>query len=134
MKLEDARSAYEQFSGKASDIVRQISLAGVALIWVFKSGAGTTDSPLVLAPELLRAAVCIFFALLFDLLQYLLGASIWFVFYRYKERKGAKESSELLAPPQLNWPIWDLFYLKSAMMLVAYAVYIIPFLISRLAA
>jgi hypothetical protein len=134
MKLEDARGAYEALSGKASDIVRQLSLAGVGLIWVFKSGADTSNTILSLDPELLKAAVFIFLALVLDFLQYFVGTSIWFVFYRYKERQGTQELSEFLAPSQLNWPMWGLFYLKSAMMLIAYAVYIIPFLISRLGA
>jgi hypothetical protein len=128
MKLEGARGAYESLSGKASDIVRQISLAGIGLIWLFKSG-GTGIS---LDPLLLRAALFIFLALLFDFLQYLVGTTIWFVYYRYKEREGTLESDEFLAPSQLNWPQWGLFYLKSAMMLVAYACYIIPFLSSKL--
>lgn len=129
MKLEDARGAYESLSGKASDIVRQLSLAGVGLIWVFKSAGGITLS---LDPCLLRAALFIFLALAFDFLQYFVGTTIWFIYYRYKERKGTKESDEFLAPPQLNWVAWGFFYLKSAMMLVAYGGYIIPFLISRL--
>ena len=129
MKLEDARAAYEALSAKVSDIVRQISLAGVGLIWVFKSVTGTSLS---LDPVLLKAAFFIFLALLFDFAQYLLGTTIWFVYYRYKERKGTRETSEFLAPPQLNWPMWGLFYLKSAMMLIAYAYYIIPFLGSKL--
>jgi hypothetical protein len=130
MKLEDARGAYESLSGKASDIVRQISLAGVGLIWVFKSSTGTTFS---LDPVLLKAALFIFLALLFDFLQYVLGTTIWFIYYRYKERKNTTEAAEFLAPPQLNWPMWALFYLKAAMMLVAYGCYIIPFLASRIA-
>jgi hypothetical protein len=134
MKLEDARGAYESLSGKASDIVRQISLAGVGLIWVFKSAVGASTPALSLDPALLRAAFFIFLALLFDFLQYLLGTTIWFVYYRYKERQGTAESDEFLAPPQLNWPMWGLFYLKSAMMLVAYGLYIIPFLASRIGA
>jgi hypothetical protein len=129
MKLEDARAAYESLSGKASDIVRQISLAGVGLIWVFRSVGGTSLS---LDPTLLKAAFFIFLALLFDFLQYLLGTSIWFAYYRYKERKGTLETDEFSAPPQLNWPMWGMFYLKSVMMLAAYACYIIPFLASKL--
>lgn len=134
MKLDDARGAYESLSGKASDIVRQISLAGVGLIWVFKSVASTSTSALSLDPALLRAALFIFLALLFDFLQYLIGTAVWFVYYRHKERTGTTESDEFLAPPQLNWPMWGLFYLKAAMMLVAYGRYIIPFLVSRLKA
>ncbi len=96
---------------------------------MFKSAVG---SGLSLDPSLVKAAFFIFLALLFDFLQYMLGTGIWFFYYRYKERKGARENDEFLAPPQLNWPMWSLFYLKSAMMLVAYACYIIPFLASKL--
>jgi hypothetical protein len=128
MKLEDARAAYESLSGKASEIVRQISLAGVGLIWVFRS-AGTT---LALDRSLVKAAFFIFLALLFDFLQYVLGTTIWFLYYRYKERNGTRDTDDFLAPTPINWPMWVLFYLKSAMMLIAYGCYIIPFLGSRL--
>jgi len=131
MKLEDARAAYQELSAKASDIVRQISLAGVGLIWIFKSGTGASLS---LEPRLLKAAFFIFLALLFDFLQYVLGTTIWFAYFRHKENEGTKEGAEFLAPRQLNWPTWAVFYLKSAMMLVAYGCYIIPFLASRFGA
>ena len=107
MKLVNARDGYESFSSKASDIARQISLAGVGLIWIFKSGTGTSLS---LNPSLLKAAFFIFLALLFDFMQYIIGATIWFLFFRYKEKKGTVETDEFLAPEQLNWPIWGLFY------------------------
>jgi hypothetical protein len=128
MKLEDARSAYENLSAKASDIVRQISLAGIGLIWIFKSGQGMD---LAVAPQLLKAALFIFLALILDFLQYLLGTTIWFIYFRYKESKGTKAADEFQAPPILNWPLWALFYLKAAMMLVAYGCYLLPFLASK---
>jgi hypothetical protein len=128
MKLGDARQAYEGLSAKASDIVRQISLAGVGVIWVFKSGTTSFS----LDPLLLKAAFCIFLALALDFLQYVLGTTIWFVYYRQKENQGTKDDSEFLAPKQINWPTWTLFYLKSTLMLIAYGRYILPFLTSRL--
>lgn len=131
MNLDDARGAYEALSAKASDIVRQISLAGVALIWIFKSG---TDSSISLERPLLKAAFFIFLALALDFLQYLSGTVIWFIYFRHKENAGVSKSVEFLAPPQLNWPMWTFFYLKSAAMLVAYGCYIIPFLACRLGA
>ena len=131
MRLEDARSAYETLSGKASDIVRQMSLAGVGVIWLFKSTAGTSIS---LERPLLKAALFIFLALLFDLLQYVFGTITWFVYFRHKERQGTEEDAEFLAPPQLNWPTWALFYLKTGMMLIAYVCYILPFLVSKFGA
>src|SRR5437588_12080752 len=95
MKLEDARDAYESFSGKASVIIRQLSLAGVGLIWVFKS-VGTSFSNLALDAALLNGALFIFVSLLFDLLQYLVATGICLAYYRYKEGKGTSGSGELL--------------------------------------
>jgi hypothetical protein len=129
MKIEDVRTAYEVLSGKTSDIVRQISLAGVGLIWVFKTS--TASSPQQLEPPLLEAAFFIFLSLLLDFLQYFVGTTIWFVYFRHKEKQGVGEDEEFFAPPQFNWPTWALFYLKSAMMLIAYGRYIIPFLASK---
>ena len=128
MNLDDAKAAYETLSGKASDIVRQISLAGVGLIWIFKSGTG---SSLSLDEPLLRASFFIFLALLLDFLQYISGTTIWFLYFRHREKIGTKQADEFLAPPQLNWPTWALFYLKCIAMLIAYGWYIVPFLASR---
>ena len=131
MQLSDARSAYEGLSGKASDIVRQLSLAGIAIIWLFRAGS---DKAPVIDQSLLRAALFIFLALFFDLLQYLIGTAIWFLYFRYKEKHGASEKDEFLAPEKLTWPTWILFYLKSSMMLVAYGACIIPFLVKKFVA
>jgi hypothetical protein len=75
MKLGDTRAAYEALSGEASDIVRQLSLAGVGFIWLFKTETG---SAAMLDIHLVRAAFLIFLALFFDFLQYLSGATIGF--------------------------------------------------------
>jgi len=83
----------------------------------------------VVDQNLLRAALFIFLALFFDFLQYLVGTVIWFLYFRYKERQGTSEKDEFLAPEKLTWPTWTLFYFKSAMMLFAYAAYIILFLL-----
>ncbi len=130
MKLADIRAAYESLSGKASDIVRQLSLAGVGVIWLFKS---QTTSGSTLDIHLLRAALFIFLALFFDFLQYLSGTTIWFIYFRSKENQGTTETDEFQAPASFNWLTWTLFYLKATLMLIAYAAYIIPFLASRFA-
>jgi hypothetical protein len=88
MKLEDARNAYEDLSAKASDIVRQISLAGVGLIWIFKSASATSVS---LDAPLSRAALCIFLALSSDFCNIQLGASIWFTYYRCRREPAPRK-------------------------------------------
>ena len=37
-KLSEFKEDYYHFTGKLSDINRQIAFAGIALIWVFKKG------------------------------------------------------------------------------------------------
>jgi len=130
MKLSETRAAYEALSGKASDIVRQLSLAGVGLIWLFKTETG---SAAILNIYLLRAALFIFLALFFDFLQYLSGTTIWFLYFRHKENEGTTEEDEFQAPTSLNWMTWTLFYLKATLVLIAYVIYIIPFLASKFA-
>jgi hypothetical protein len=78
MQLGDARSTYETLSGKASDIARQLSLAGIAIIWLFRVGS---DKAPMIDRNLLRAALFIFLALFFDFLQYFVGTIIWFLYF-----------------------------------------------------
>jgi hypothetical protein len=128
MKLGDARGAYEALSRKASDIIRQLSLAGIAIVWLFKSGAPSLP---VLDRELLQAALFIFLALFLDLVQYLTGTVIWFAYFRHKEKAGTTEADDFLAPEWLNWPTWVLFDLKATAMVIAYAFFILPFLLRK---
>lgn len=130
MTLDDTKKAYEDLTGKASDIVRQLSLGGIALIWLFRLG---TDKAFTLEISLLRAALFIFLALTFDFLQYLVSASIWFWFFRKKEKECIQPDVQFEAPVYLPWPGWVLFFLKSAMLLIAYAGFIVPFLLRKFA-
>ena len=131
MTLDDVREAYEALSGKASDIIRQLALGGIALIWLFR-----TDTPKgpTLDRRLLSAALCICLAIFCDFLQYALGALIWFVYFRRKEKQGVRGTATFTASPWLNVPTWTLFFLKAAALLLAYGAYIIPFLMAKFAA
>ena len=66
MRLQDYRETFYEFTGKASDITRQLSFAGIAIIWIFKKETGTA---LTVPHELLWPGVLIVLALFFDLLQ-----------------------------------------------------------------
>ena len=52
MKLEDIRDAYSGKSATASEVSRQVSFSGIALIWVFKT---QHDNALVLPIKGVRA-------------------------------------------------------------------------------
>ena len=131
MRLDDVKNAYETLSGIASQIVRQLSLAGIGLIWLFNVGTGVKPA---LPHPLLQGALFIFLALFFDLLQYLVGTFTWFFYFRMKERAGTPPDREFLAPAWINWPTWFLFSVKAACMLIAYLGFILPFLFTTFSA
>ena len=40
MKLSEYANVYAEFSGKASDVARQLAFAGLALVWLFRESNG----------------------------------------------------------------------------------------------
>lgn len=124
MKLKDARELYYFYSGKTSDLVRQLGLAGIAVIWIFKYEVeGVPKIPEALLPPL----ILIVLGLALDLLQYAVATSIWGIFQRRKELSGVSDDTDFLAPKQFNWPTISFFVLKAASIIAAY-VYLLRYL------
>lgn len=121
MKLEDCRKAYYDFSGKASDIARQLGFAGIAVIWLFKAN-GDGDGYYALHSNLFLAGLLIVAALSLDLFQYVFSAAIWGFFSRRIEKRGAKATGTVDAPIYLNWPGLFFFWTKLIVMMIAYGV------------
>ena len=129
MKLEGARSAYLDFSGLASDVSRQASFAGIALIWIFK-----TDSSLIIAlpAELQLPALLFVMSLSFDLLHYVSGALVWGFFNRLREFQMGKDSDEdIRVPVGLNFPTLLFFWLKLFAVIAGYFV-LLSYLIDKI--
>lgn len=117
MKLRDARSAYDAFSSKTSEIARQLSFAGIALIWLFRQ----VDAPVMGIPEPLLFPTLLFaLALALDLLHAAYGALAWGAFSRYHEWKGITEENDVTAPPLINWPSIAFFWSKVVAVISAY--------------
>jgi hypothetical protein len=85
MNLQGYRDTFYFFTGKVSDISRQLAFAGIAIIWIFKKDVPGTG--LTVPRELLLPGVFIVLALGFDLLQYCIATVIWFFYYRIKEMR-----------------------------------------------
>jgi hypothetical protein len=117
MNLKDARENYYAYSGKTSDIIRQLGLGGIAIVWLFHTGSANKLSiplQLFLPLELIVAAlVC-------DLLQYATAAFLWSFYHWRKERSGTLEIETFKAPEQINWPAIFFFYAKVVLIIVAY--------------
>ncbi len=130
MKLENTREYYSFHTGKTSDIIRQVGLGGIAVVWVFKVEAGGKQT---VPKELLVAALLIVIALALDLIHYMTGSLVWGIYNRYKENQNTAQDAEFKAPRQINWPTIVLFWLKTLVMITAYG-FIFHFLYHRIGA
>jgi hypothetical protein len=91
MKIADYQATFYEFSGKASDLSRQLAFAAIAIVWLFKRDIEGIPT----LPERLFCPVAlIVITLFFDIMQYCIGALIWFFWYRRLERLNAPEEIE----------------------------------------
>ncbi|MGX8286483.1 hypothetical protein [Xanthomonas oryzae] len=115
--LKEYQQAYRDLSGKASELVRQLSFAGIAFVWVLKKDGAGLDS----VPSDLHLPALIFaIALLTDYLQYVAGALMWGVYSRFKERNGQVPSDTLIAPSYINLPQNVFYFSKQFFVMAAY--------------
>lgn len=118
-KLSDYKAVYEEASSKVSDLARQMALAGIAIIWIFRQS--DTTEPRI-CRELLPPLISFVATLSFDILQYIYKTIVWAIFFRVKEKKiGKKDADPLMqAKPIMNLPTWILFSLKVISLLIGY--------------
>ena len=129
--LSIVQERYEFYTGKASDINRSLALAGIAVIWIFKSSSeGITSIPNTLITPLIFLII----SLGVDLIQYIIGGLIWWIYFLYKEqqkKKGKDIGKELDAPSAFPITLWILFIAKITSTIVAYT-YLLRFLYDNL--
>ncbi len=121
MKLSKYRETYYDYSGKVSDVARQLSFAGIVVIWIFKTGDNTD---LKVPSNLILPLALFSFALACDLLQYIMATVIWGSFHRYHEKKltNLSEDPDLTAPYYFTWPITSFFILKLMSVIAGYLI------------
>lgn len=118
MKLSKYLEDSHFYSGKVSDITRQLAFAGIAVVWVFKQEGKLV--PIIPNPMLKPLALLVL-ALGADFLQYFILALIWYLFYHYHEKRKKEEDPDL--PPHSLWyirPSGFLWFLKSCAVVSAY--------------
>ena len=128
MNLAYVKERYSYYTGKTSDIARQLAFAGIAVIWVFKNDSG---DQLRVPRELLPSAVVLIIVLALDFLQYVSGSLLWGGFMKVKESSGVKKDDEFSAPRAINWPALTFFWLKVVAIAVSYA-FLLCFLFKRM--
>lgn len=117
MNREKLRADYDYFSGKASDIARQLAFAGIAIIWVFKTDQA---GRYVVPSELFLPGTLIVLGLALDFLHYIVATAIWGIYNRIKEKQHVGEDEDFKAPPIFNWPALIFFWAKVAAIAAAY--------------
>ena len=128
MKLENSRAEYVRHSTKASDVCRQLALAGLAVVWIFKTdsadrGVGNLGDKISVPGQLGLAAFLMMVILGFDFLQYAYASLAWGIFNRLRENDPRVAiDTEFTAPPKMNWPTIAFFWAKLAALLAGYAV------------
>lgn len=91
MKLEKYKEDAQFFTGKLSDINRQLSFAGIAIIWIFKN---ETDGNINIPNELIIPIILFVISLMLDFVQYVYGATAWTIFFRYHEKQKVKHTDK----------------------------------------
>lgn len=137
MKLSEYKKKSETYTSKSSDIVRQLIIGGIAIIWLFKysdNGKESIDKFLVF--PLLTLSL----GLISDLLQYVIGGKIWNTFFLQEEKKAVQNNKqnpqlpidpEIKAPRRLNRPIYFFYWAKISFMILSY-IFIIIYLLKKL--
>jgi len=119
--LKEARGAYDYFSGKLSEIVRQLSFAGIAVVWMFKSESGGVPFDVALLMPLRFFVV----SLALDLAHYGYGSLAWGRFAHVQEKQGVTDDHNVDPPDHINWPSIAFFWLKSVSCALGYLILII---------
>jgi len=120
VKRKDCREAYEAFSARASENVRQLSYAALATVWLFSPGPGTAG--LLLSRALLLCSLLAIAALAMDFLHSIYGTIAWGAFHRMKEKQHVPADEEFKAPDWINWPTLCLFWGKQLAIAGSYIV------------
>ena len=108
----------------ASEIARNLSYAGLALIWIYRNNRN--QIPI----ELIPACVCFILFFLFDLTQYVYKAEFWARFYQEKEDElrivdpdgnvRYQEEREFSVPTSFHRTVDNLYRCKIGMVLLAF--------------
>ncbi|KQR72197.1 hypothetical protein [Pedobacter sp. Leaf176] len=136
------KSYWEEFfaaSAKVSELNRNLSLGGIAIIWIFNKSnlIGSPNFNSLLPRDLFLPLIIIVVSLTCDLLQYLWRTVTLYIFYRIQIKKLKNHSiteakaDKLDAPFYIRYGGWTFFVLKILAMITAYSLifkYLLKFL------
>ena len=130
MKLFEYLKKSHTHSAKASNSVRQLSFAGIAVSWIFSKRV--IDDVFELDRGFIISIIIFCMALLFDFLQYFSLAFIWKRFHRRIEKERAIASTtdserdrDIQAPPYLNKVGYFFYYAKAVAVILGFTILVV---------
>lgn len=117
MKISEVWKTYEFYTEKLTEQGRKLAFAIAAICWFFKT-------PEITFPEyILYSLLFVVSFLLFDLLQYLIGALLNGVYARYQEIKMWKQKHTIMGdiekPAWIDKPVVTLFIIKNVILVIS---------------
>lgn len=115
MELYKYKDISYKYTEKASDIARNLALAGIGILWIIKSNSDIKlTNDLLFTPLILMAI-----SMLVDLVQYVLGGLIWINFYT-KHEKTNSSNDDIKSDPWRKNLLYVIYYIKFILMIIAY--------------
>jgi hypothetical protein len=127
LNIEVLHARYSDASRKASEILRQLGFAGIAIVWFFGGGEVTGGGEINVNPALLVPGAFIIVALLFDFLQAAYNTALWGIMGWYFEQR-KQQRTDIDYPGKLLWPPVVFMWAKLVCIGVAYVLLAIHFL------
>ena len=118
-KMKDVQDDFYTFSGKASELTRQLALAGIAVVWIFKTT--TITNQIKLENELIEILKQLIICLLFDFAHAFIPSLVYGIMnFTHRVFKKKKDSDEINYSMVWTIPEWILFTAKIIFLLIAY--------------
>lgn len=117
MKLREIREAYEDLSRTCSNTIRNLSISGIAISWLFMFKECVSNTSCFLKTAFILFVLTLFF----DLLQNFYLSIVWYIFYKEeKEKEPVNEDIEVQEQESNNTLGWLLYGLKLISLITGY--------------
>lgn len=108
-KLKEVKEDFYAFSGATSSIYRQLALAGIAIIWLFKKEKG---GQILLTPDLLNILKLIVVSLVFDFCHGVFPTVVYGIMNIKFRKMGKDDEDDVNYSQAWTIPEWVFFVLK----------------------
>jgi hypothetical protein len=129
MKIAKLKEDYSKASGKVSDLVRQLSFAGIGIIWILRTGEHAGG--IKYSTHLLRPLGLFVATLALDLLHYVYKTAVTGSLNSYYWRKYKNDETDVPYSGKWNWLTLGFFWLKVVLVVIAYY-YLLSFIYVQL--